>query len=118
MADGVGKHSRGERWELLQSMTGAWFIYPAGGAAGLPPIEPKVRLPKKGATAEMFARARLMAKSPELAEALRASQEALKGFVALANFDADTVPKTSEEFDAMVAAGELAIERAEKLLDL
>lgn len=38
--------------------------------------------------------------------------ESLEAFVALANFDADTIPKTTEEWDAMVAKAEAAIQKA------
>src|SRR5271156_3201875 len=39
--------------------------------------------------------------------------ESLKEFVGLANFDADTLPKTTEEWDAMVAKAEAVIAKAE-----
>lgn len=39
--------------------------------------------------------------------------ESLKEFVALANFDADTLPKTTEEWDAMVAKAEAIITKVE-----
>ena len=54
----------------------------------------------------MQANARLIAAAPELLESL-------KEFVGLANFDADTVPKTTEEWDAMVAKAEAVIAKAE-----
>jgi hypothetical protein len=49
--------------------------------------------------------AKLIAKAPELVESL-------KEFVALANFDADTLPKTNEEWDAMVAKAERILREA------
>ena len=55
---------------------------------------------------ECKANARLIAAAPELLESL-------KEFVGLANFDADTVPKTTEEWDAMVAKAEAVIAKAE-----
>lgn len=42
-------------------------------------------------------------------EMLQTLYEALRDFVALANFDADSVPKTPEEWDAMVQRGEAAL---------
>lgn len=48
----------------------------------------------------------LLAAAPELLKSL-------KEFVALANFDADTIPKTTEEWDAMVARAETVIRKAE-----
>jgi len=56
-------------------------------------------------TDEAKANAALISAAPEL-------YEALEKFVALANFDADTVPKTNEEWDAMVKAGESALAKA------
>lgn len=52
--------------------------------------------------------AKLIAKAPELVESL-------KEFVALANFDADTIPKTGEEWDAMVAKAERILREADAL---
>lgn len=49
---------------------------------------------------------RLIAAAPELLESL-------KEFVGLANFDTDTIPKTTEEWDAMVAKAEAVISKAE-----
>lgn len=54
---------------------------------------------------EIAANAKLIAKAPELVESL-------KEFVALANFDADTIPKTGEEWDAMVAKAERILKEA------
>lgn len=57
---------------------------------------------------EAEANAKLIAKAPELVESL-------KEFVALANFDADTIPKTGEEWDAMVAKAERILREADAL---
>lgn len=53
------------------------------------------------------ANAFLIAAAPELLESL-------KEFVALANFDANTLPKTNEEWDAMVAKAEAVIRKAQE----
>lgn len=55
---------------------------------------------------EDAANGKLMAAAPELLASL-------KEFVGLANFDADTVPKTNDEWDAMVARAEAIIAKAE-----
>jgi hypothetical protein len=55
------------------------------------------------------ANARLISAAPELLDSL-------EQFVALANFDADTLPKTTEEWDAMVTEAEVAIAKAKGIM--